>query len=186
MRPLGKSTTTVLPPYAKYPSSSPRLTVVPFCPPAVHLMLPTCAHTSVYCTTLRICDKLELTSIAPIATKATGVLVGVCVTYSTDRLFAVNTSNPGSFTACGLTEVESRNFVRRTTSEVGGATDQCSTLPIYRSYRRRCRQEGCGTGDNPGEPVYASRRFRTHVGDVLGESVPEYRNARILEELCLL
>ena len=38
---LGNSTTTVLPPYAKYPSSSPRRTLAPFC--AVHRMLPTCS-----------------------------------------------------------------------------------------------------------------------------------------------
>lgn len=41
--------------------------------------------------------------MAPIATNATGVCVCVCVIYSTARLLAVNTSNPGSFTACGLT-----------------------------------------------------------------------------------
>jgi hypothetical protein len=42
MKPFGNSVTMVLPPYAKYPSSSPRLTVDPFLPPLVHTILPTC------------------------------------------------------------------------------------------------------------------------------------------------
>ena len=45
MRLLGKSATMVLPPYAKYPSSSPRFTVSPLC--AVHRMLPTCSTAAI-------------------------------------------------------------------------------------------------------------------------------------------
>ena len=43
------------------------------------------------------------TSIAPIATIATGAFDCECVMYSIERLLSVNTSNPGSFTACGFT-----------------------------------------------------------------------------------
>ena len=91
----------VLPPYAKWPSSSPRLTVEPLFAPVVQTMLPTCRNT--------ISDDPHMihdwvrTSMAPIATNAMGVPVAVCVIWSTDRLLAVNTSKPGSLTACGFT-----------------------------------------------------------------------------------
>ncbi len=53
------------------------------------------------------------TSNAPIAIKATFFPVGSCVMYIIDRTFAVNTSNEGWLTACGLTRTPSDKHHKR-------------------------------------------------------------------------